>query len=112
MTRNIGCVNGQTIQEFAGDLIFLAPDGLRTVAGTARIGDVELGTISTNVQSIFNDNIANALVSITCYTKQNTVQNVLYKVNTVQSATEGVAHVLRGQTFEFCTAKRNTTYIY
>ena len=46
VTRNIGCVNGQTIQEFAGDLIFLAPDGLRTVAGTARIGDVELGTIS------------------------------------------------------------------
>ena len=34
VTRDIGCVNGQTIQEFAGDLIFLAPDGLRTVAGT------------------------------------------------------------------------------
>ena len=46
VTRNIGCVNGNTIQEFAGDLIFLGPDGLRTVAATARIGDVELGTIS------------------------------------------------------------------
>ena len=57
VTRNIGCVNGQTIQEFAGDLIFLAPDGLRTVAGTARIGDVELGTISSPVQTVFNDNI-------------------------------------------------------
>ena len=54
VTRDIGCVNGQTIQEFAGDLIFLAPDGLRTVAGTARIGDVELGTISANVQSLFD----------------------------------------------------------
>ena len=60
VTRDIGCVNGQTIQEFAGDLIFLAPDGLRTVAGTARIGDVELGTISTVVQPLFNDNIATA----------------------------------------------------
>ncbi len=57
VTRDIGCVNGQTIQEFAGDLIFLGPDGLRTVAGTARIGDVELGTISSNVQSLFDDNI-------------------------------------------------------
>ena len=57
VTRNIGCVNGDTIQEFAGDLIFLGPDGLRTVAGTARIGDVELGTISANVQSIFDDNL-------------------------------------------------------
>ena len=46
VTRDIGCVNGDTIQEFAGDLIFLGPDGLRTVAGTARIGDVEIGTIS------------------------------------------------------------------
>ena len=57
VTRNIGCVNGDTIQEFAGDLIFLGPDGLRTVAGTARIGDVELGTISANVQSIFDENL-------------------------------------------------------
>ncbi|BCV04035.1 MAG: hypothetical protein CM15mV78_220 [uncultured marine virus] len=60
VTRNIGCINGQTIQEFSGDLIFLAPDGLRTVAGTARIGDVELGTISTPIQTVFNDNIANS----------------------------------------------------
>jgi hypothetical protein len=41
VTRNIGCINGDTIQEYAGDLMFLGPDGLRTVAGTARIGDVE-----------------------------------------------------------------------
>ena len=45
MTREIGCINGFTIQEFAGDIVFLGPDGLRTVAGTERIGDVELGTI-------------------------------------------------------------------
>ena len=60
ITRNIGCVNGQTIQEFAGDLIFLGPDGLRTIAGTARIGDVELGTISANVQPLFADNISSS----------------------------------------------------
>ena len=41
VTKNVGCISGYTIQEIAGDLIFLAPDGLRTVAGTARIGDVE-----------------------------------------------------------------------
>ena len=54
VTRNIGC-KWKTIQEFAGDLIFLAPDGLRTIAGTARIGDVELGTISASVQPLFNE---------------------------------------------------------
>ena len=31
--------------------IFLAPDGLRTIAGTARIGDVELGSISRQIQA-------------------------------------------------------------
>ena len=41
VTKNVGCVDGKTIQEFAGDLIFLAPDGFRTIAGTARIGDVD-----------------------------------------------------------------------
>jgi len=60
VTRNIGCINGNTIQEFAGDLIFLGPDGLRTIAGTARIGDVELGTISSNVQPLFDRQIANS----------------------------------------------------
>ena len=57
VTRRIGCLNGDTIQEFAGDLVFLGPDGLRTVAATAKIGDTELGTISKNVQSIFDANI-------------------------------------------------------
>ena len=55
VTKNVGCVDGQTIQEIAGDLIFLAPDGFRTVAGTARIGDVELGTISQAIQPIINE---------------------------------------------------------
>lgn len=55
VTREIGCINGFTIQEVAGDLIFLAKDGLRTVAGTERIGDVELGTISRPIQRRFSN---------------------------------------------------------
>jgi len=51
VTRNIGCRDGGSIQEIGGDVIFLAPDGLRTIAGTARIGDVELGSISRQIQS-------------------------------------------------------------
>ena len=55
VTRNIGCIDGGSIQELAGDVVFLAPDGLRTIAGTARIGDVELGTISKQVQKRIDD---------------------------------------------------------
>jgi len=55
VTRKIGCVDGGSIQELGGDIIYLAPDGLRTIAGTERIGDVELGTISKQVQERIND---------------------------------------------------------
>ena len=54
VSRNIGCMNGFTIQEFGGDIVFLGRDGLRTVAGTEKIGDVELGSISTPVHQLFN----------------------------------------------------------
>ena len=55
ITESIGCLSGYSIQEIGGDLIFLAPDGLRTVAGTARIGDVELGTVSKAIQPLITD---------------------------------------------------------
>ena len=106
VTRNIGCVNGQTIQEFAGDLIFLAPDGLRTVAGTARIGDVELGTISTPVQSLFNDNIANASGFRSIVIPNKTQYRVFFtKSGVAQTVTEGVITSLRGDSFEFANLK-------
>ena len=106
VTRNIGCVNGQTIQEFAGDLIFLAPDGLRTVAGTARIGDVELGTISSPVQSVFNDNIANSSGFRSLVIPNKTQYRVFFtKSGVAQAITEGVTTSLRGQSFEFAELK-------
>ena len=106
VTRNIGCVNGQTIQEFAGDLIFLGPDGLRTIAGTARIGDVELGTISSNVQSLFDANLSNS-GSFTSIVIPNKTQYRIFftKSGVAENSTEGVICVLRGQQFEFSEIK-------
>jgi hypothetical protein len=106
VTRDIGCVNGQTIQEFAGDLIFLAPDGLRTVAGTARIGDVELGTISTVVQPLFNDNIATATNFTSVVIPNKTQYRVFFsKTATPETITQGAICSLRGQQFEFAKLK-------
>ena len=55
ITQNIGCLDGRSIQEIAGDLVFLAPDGIRTLAGTVRIGDVELGTVSRSIQPVIKN---------------------------------------------------------
>jgi hypothetical protein len=51
ITTKIGCINGDSIQELAGDLVFLAPDGLRTLSATSRIGDVNIATLSEAVAS-------------------------------------------------------------
>ena len=102
ITRNIGCINGDTIQEFAGDLIFLGPDGLRTIAGTARIGDVELGTISANVQSLFDDNISSASQFDSVVIPDKTQYRIFFtKSGTAQNSTKGVICVMKGQRFEF-----------
>ena len=106
VTRDIGCINGDTIQEFAGDLIFLGPDGLRTVAGTARIGDVEIGTISRAVQSEIDKNIkdSNLFESIVIPDK---TQYRLFFTNTTDAEkdTEGLICVLKGKQFEFAKLK-------
>jgi len=106
VTRNIGCINGDTIQEFAGDLIFLGPDGLRTIAGTARIGDVELGTISSNVQSIFNDNLSSASEFVSTVIPDKTQYRIFFtKSSVAENQSKGVICVLKGQSFEFSEIK-------
>jgi len=53
VTNDLGCVASDTVIEFGGDILFLGPDGLRPVSGTSRIGDVELETVSKEIQKTF-----------------------------------------------------------
>ena len=78
VTRNIGCLSRFSIQEIGGDLIYLAPDGLRTVAGTEKIGDTELGTISKQVQSRLNELSANQLSNVSSHVIRRKSQYRLY----------------------------------
>tara|TARA_R110000824_G_scaffold121196_1_gene277158 strand:- start:205 stop:1944 length:1740 start_codon:yes stop_codon:yes gene_type:complete len=102
VTRNIGCINGDTIQEFAGDLMFLGPDGLRTVAGTAKIGDVELGTISKNVQGLFDKNIVEADLFESVTIPDKTQYRLFFtKATVTQNRSRGVVCVMKETGFEF-----------
>lgn len=49
ITERIGCINGDTIQEVGGDIMYLAPDGLRLLSATDRIGDFGLGIPSDKI---------------------------------------------------------------
>jgi hypothetical protein len=59
VTSNIGCVARDSVLEIGGDLMFLSPDGFRPVAGTSRVGDIELETLSKPIQSTLVDLIKN-----------------------------------------------------
>ena len=69
VTQNVGCLSSHSIQEIGGDLVFLSPDGIRSVAGTARIGDVELGSVSRQIQSV----ISTLAKSVNTFTLSSTV---------------------------------------
>lgn len=55
VTDDLGCLATDSVVEIAGDLLFLSQDGLRPISGTDRIGDVNLESLSKNIQSIFTD---------------------------------------------------------
>ena len=106
ITENVGCLSGYSVQEIAGDLIFLAPDGLRTVAGTARIGDVELGTVSKQIQPI----LTNLAENISTYTIASVVlrEKSQYRLfysdtsgGTAESAQRGIIGTLRPNGFQW-----------
>ena len=46
ITDRMGCINGDTIQEVGGDIMYLAPDGIRLLSATDRIGDFGLDIAS------------------------------------------------------------------
>ena len=104
IAENIGCLSGYSIQEIGGDLVFLAPDGIRTVAGTARIGDVELGSVSSPIQP----KITQIAENIDDYTISSVVirdksQYRLYYTNTSLQSNQqqGIIGTIRPQGFEW-----------
>ena len=46
ITDRIGCISGDTIQEVGGDIMYVAPDGIRLLSATDRIGDFGLDIAS------------------------------------------------------------------
>lgn len=93
VTKNIGCLDGFSIQEIGGDLVFLAPDGIRTVAATTRIDDIELSSISSKIQSLINDvtsNISNYQLSSTVIRSKNQYRLFYTNAGTGKLAQKGI----------------------
>ena len=73
VTDDLGCLATDSVVEIGGDLLFLSQDGIRPIGGTDKIGDVNLETITKNIQSLFTDVILeedlNALSSVVIRSK-------------------------------------------
>lgn len=57
VTNNLGCIAPDSVIEVGGQLLFLSTDGIRPVAGTMRIDDIEIGLISEQIQETLISNI-------------------------------------------------------
>jgi hypothetical protein len=60
VTVNIGLVNPDVVFEIGGTLLFLAPDGFRPIAGTDKIGDVQIETVSKPVHRLVQQRLVNS----------------------------------------------------
>ena len=104
VTKNVGCMDAQSIQEIAGDLLFLSPDGLRTIAGTVRIGDVELGTVSRPIQPTIKSIAANIdnLDITSAVLRSKSQYRLFYNTDgTANAASKGVIATLTNEGFQY-----------
>jgi len=104
ITKNVGCMDGRSIQEIGGDLVFLSPDGIRTVAGTARIGDVELGSVSRQIQSVISGiaaEIDNVIISSGVIRNKSQYRLFYAAAGQSQSSSKGIIGTFTPNGFEW-----------
>jgi len=103
VATNIGTIAPDSIIEMNGDVLFLAQDGIRTVSGTDKIGDINLGSISKQIQKLINtiqDNYDLQFLTSTVIKKKSQFRYFISN-NSVSSVGKGIIGGLRtvnGQT--------------
>lgn len=108
ITNNVGCLSGYSIQEIAGDVVFLAPDGIRLVAATERIGDIELGSTSRQIQAIISaltSNISDFTISSVVLRNRSQYRLFYTGAATDINASKGVIGTLTPQGFQWSETK-------
>lgn len=55
ITNKTGSIEGDTVQEVGGDILYLGPDGVRFLSATEKIGDFALERASENIQKEITD---------------------------------------------------------
>ena len=91
VTRNVGCISPDTIQEIGGDLIFLGPEGLRLFGLTDRVGDFNIGLVSKPIQKEMTDFISSCTSFSSVVIKQKSQYRLLgFNENTKAASSRGI----------------------
>ncbi len=91
VTMDIGCIDSDTVQEIAGDVMFLGPDGLRLLSGTDRIGDFGLASVSKSIQSVMTGFVSSNTAFTSCVIREKSQYRVFgYNNNITQENAQGV----------------------
>ena len=105
ITQDLGCVDGFSVQEFGSNLVFLAADGLRTVAATEKIGDIELGSLSRNIQAKLEGVASGATVSSVVIKEKNQYRLFFPGTSATEANSEGIIMTQTKEGFAFSTTK-------
>ena len=91
ITLDIGCTNPDTIQEVGGDIMFLAPDGLRLLSATERIGDFGLAVVSKSIQKEVTDFVTRNTSFTSVVIREKSQYRILgYNANISQGSAMGI----------------------
>ena len=91
VTNDLGCIESDTIQEVGGDIMFLAPDGLRLLSATDRIGDFGLGVVSKNIQDDLVTFISTNTNFTSCVVREKSQYRIFgYNNNITQENAQGI----------------------
>lgn len=55
IASNTGCLNGDTVQEIGGDILYLGPDGIRFLSATQKNDDFALDLASRKISEVFTN---------------------------------------------------------
>jgi len=91
ITRNVGCVATDTIQEIGGDIMFLGPEGLRLLSATDRTGDFNLGVVSKSIQAEATELISSSSSFASVVIKQKSQYRLLgYNASVTTASAKGI----------------------
>jgi len=91
ITKNVGCVASDTIQEVGGDVMFLGPEGLRLLGATDRVGDFSLGVVSKPIQAEMTSLINSNSSFASCVIKQKSQYRLFgYNSNITAANAKGI----------------------